>query len=121
MRSAQPVLIVNSVYDAIAWYQDVLGFETVLRNEQPGREDSLSYAVLLNGSVGLHLARAAEMENVAGQGACNFVTKEFEQALQSAKDAGAKFYAELGQIASGRRTFGVKDPDGNLIAFVEAS
>lgn len=119
MRSAQPVLIVSSVSDAITWYQNVLGFETVMRTNDPGDEALLSYAVLLNGSAGVALMRKGS-DNVAGKGACNFVTKEFEQALQSLKDAGATFYADLNEIPSGQRTFGAKDPDGNLISFVEA-
>ena len=120
MRSGQPVFTVRSVNDAIDWYQDILGFEAVFRSE-PAEKDSLDYAVLLNGNAGLHLGCETAMENIAGQGACNFVTKEFNQVLRSVKDAGVPFYINLSEIPSGQRTFGIKDPDGNLIRFVEVA
>lgn len=121
MESVAPVFTVKSVRDAIAWYENVLEFEAVYLNEEPGEEDSLNYAVLRNGSVGLHLGREREMDNVAGQGACNFDTKAFDETYERAKAQGATFHIELGTIPTGQRTFGIKDPDGNLITFVEAA
>ena len=121
MDSVQPVLTVRSVYRAVDWYCAVLGFEVAYLNEHPGVEGSLNYAVLRNGPVGLHLGLERDMEVVAGQGGCNFVTHQFEAAYESARKANATFYLELAEIPSGARTFGIKDPDGNLIAFVEES
>ena len=86
-----------------------------------GLNHPANYAVLRNGNAGLHLGLADDMENPAGQGGCNFVTRDFDAAHQSVRDAGATFYIELSQIPTGARTFGIKDPDGNLITFVEAS
>ena len=75
------------------------------------------YATATPGNLGL----AGDMENAAGQGGCNFITREFDAALQSARDHGAIFHLEPGRIPTGARTFGIVDPDGNLIPFVEAS
>ncbi len=119
MESAQPVFTVRSVEDAIGWYRDVLGFEAEFVHEGPNHP--ANYAVLRKGNAGLHLGLADDMENAAGQGACNFVTRDFDAAHQSARDHRATFYIELSQIPTGARTFGIKDPDGNLITFVEAS
>jgi predicted enzyme related to lactoylglutathione lyase len=55
-----------------------------------------------------------------GQGGANFVTPDFDAVHQRAPESGATFYIDLGEIPSGARTFGIKDPDGNLITFVEA-
>ena len=118
MQSAQPVLCVRSVYDAVDWYTSVLGFEARYLNEAPGRRN-LNYAVLVNGNAGLHLGKESDMQIGAGQGACNFVTADFDATHRRAKDAGAAFYIELSTIPTGARTFGIKDPDGNLITVVE--
>ena len=121
MESVQPVFTVKSIYDAVDWYQDVLRFETTFLNEEPGEADSANYAVLRNGNAGLHLGLERDMQGEAGQGSCNFLTKDFDETHRRAKDAGVTFYIELGTIPTGERTFGIKDPDGNQITFVEAS
>lgn len=119
MESAQPVFTVKSVSEAIQWYREVLGFEADFVHEGPGHP--ANYAVLSNGNAGLHLGLEADMENVAGQGAANFITRDFDAAHQHVRDHRATFYIELSRIPSGARTFGIRDPDGNLITFVEAS
>ena len=119
MESAQPVFTVKSVDDAIRWYREVLGFEVGF--VRGGPDHPPNYAVLHNGGAGLHLGLEADMENAAGQGACNFVTRDFDAAHESARDHGAIVYIEMGHIPSGARSFGIKDPDGNLITFVEES
>ncbi len=121
MESAQPVFTVKSVREAITWYQEVLRFESVYLNETRDAENTPNYAVLRNGSAGLHLGWERDMENVAGQGACNFTTRDFDETYQRVKAARATFYIELSEIPTGARTFGIKDPDGNLITFVEES
>jgi len=118
LESAQPVFTVKSVEDAVAWYHDVLQFASVYLNQHEGPPN---YAVLRNGNAGLHLGLERDMQNVAGQGACNFVTRDFDETYERAKDARATFYIELSEIPSGARTFGIEDPDGNLINFVEES
>ena len=37
-----------------------------------------------------------------------------------AVNANAKFHVDLGEIPSGARSFGIRDPDGNILTFVEA-
>lgn len=60
------------------------------------------------------------MRNVAGQGGCSMMTARFDSVLAQARQAGVSFYMEPSRIPTGQRTFGIQDPDGNLIAFVEA-
>lgn len=120
MESAVPVLTVGSVYEAVAWYREVLGFESVYLNEEPGEKGSLDYAVLRNGGAEVHLGLAADMGQPAGQGGCSLHTREFQAAYESAKRARVEFHLELGTIPTGQRTFGIEDPDGNLISLVEA-
>lgn len=120
MESVQPVFTVKSVSQAITWYQTVLQFDTVFVNET-NEANSANYAVLKNGNAGLHLGLAGDMENDAGQGACNFVTQDFERTYQREKEAQVEFYIKLNEVPNGARTFGIKDPDGNLMTFVEAA
>ena len=35
-------------------------------------------------------------------------------------NANAKFHVDLGEIPSGARSFDLRDPDGNILTFVEA-
>ena len=120
MESAQPVLTVKSVYDAVDWYERVLGFSAVYLNEEPNEPDSLNYAVLSRGRVGVHLGREGDMGVIAGNGGANFVTRDYDALLAAARDSGAQFHVEPGEIPTGARTFGIRDPDGNLLTFVEA-
>lgn len=117
MRSIEPVFTVKSVADAISWYRETLGFEPVFVNDPQG---SQNYAVLRNGSATLQLGLEQDMANVAGQGGCSILTAEFESVLANVRRLGIPFYVEPSRIPTGQRTFGIRDPDGNLIAFVEA-
>ena len=119
MMSAQPVLTVKSVSAAIKWYEDLLGFKVIFRNETAGKPESVNYAVLRNDDAVLHLGLERDMENVSGQGACNLVTDDFVALYERAREQRVPFYIEMSAIPTGQRTFGIKDPDGNLIAVVE--
>ena len=120
MKMAQPVLIVRSMPEAIAWYEDVLGFEVSFRNEVPGEPSTLNYAVLGLGTAEIHLGLERDMENPAGQGAWNLVTDHFADTLERCRETGVVFFIEPSEIPTEQRTFGIKDPDGNLVTLVEA-
>lgn len=120
MESVEPVLIVKSVLLSVDWYSNFLGFAADYLNEEPDEADSLNYAVLRNGNAGIHLGLERDMGIPAGNGGCNFVTRQFDELYRRAMDANATFHVELGEIPSGARSFGIKDPDGNLLTFVEA-
>ena len=120
MESVQPIFTVRSVYAARDWYVSVFGFTTVFVNETPG-EDNANYIVLARGKVGLHLALERDMPTIAGNSSCNFDTTEFDEMLKRARESGAPFHVEPGTIPTGSRTFGVQDPDGNAITFVEVN
>ena len=120
MESVEPVLTVKSVYRSVDWYCNFLGFTADFLNEELGEENSLNYAVLRNGNAGIHLGLESDMGVLAGNGGCNFVTRQFDVLHTRAVNANAKFHVDLGEIPSGARSFGIRDPDGNILTFVEA-
>ena len=89
-------------------------------NEESGEVNSLNYAVLRNGNAGIHLGLERDMGGLAGNGGCNFVTQQFDEMHNRAVNANANFHVDLGEIPSGARSFGIRDPDGNILTFVEA-
>ena len=120
MDSIQPVLAVRSVDDSVQWYERVLHFTTSFRNEREQEPESVNYAVLDNRGAGLHLALERDMENVAGQGAFNLITRDFDEIHRRAMELDVSFFIEVTEIPTGQRSFGVKDPGGNLITLAEA-
>ena len=103
----------------MSWYRDVLDFKPTFVNAPNGPESAF-YAVLRAGSVSIQLARDAEMQNSAGAGACSLDVSNYTTFLESCRAAGTHFRIEPGTpIPSGERFFGVHDPDGNQLAFVE--
>lgn len=121
MESAQPVLTVRSVDQAVDWYCNFLGFTADYLNAESDEENSLNYAVLRNGDARIHLGLEMEMGVLSGHGGCNFVTHHFDRFHEMAVRADATFHVQLGEIPTGTRTFGIKDPDGNLLTFIEAN
>lgn len=119
MNAAQPVLTVKSVHSSIQWYEQIFGLSATFRNERPGEPNSVNYAVLRLEDAEIHLGLERDMENAAGQGAMNLVTNRFDEVLENCRAAGARFFIEPSTIPTGQRTFGVKDPDGNLVTVVE--
>ena len=120
VESVEPVLTVKSVYRSVDWYCNFLGFTADFLNEESGEENSLNYTVLRNGNAGIHLGLERDMGVLAGNGGCNFVTRQFDEMHNRAVNANAKFHVDLGEIPSGARSFGIRDPDGNILTFVEA-
>jgi len=120
VKSAQPLLIVKSVSQAVDWYCQVLGFSSEYLNPTSGTKNSSNYAILRNGSVIIHLGKEKDMGVIAGHGGCNFMTNQFECYYRFANKFNLEFHVELGQIPNGARTFGIKDPDGNLLTFIES-
>ena len=68
MESAQPVLTVRSVDQAVDWYCNLLGFTAYYLNAESDEENSLNYAVLRNGDARIHLGLEMEMGVLAGHG-----------------------------------------------------
>ena len=121
MTSITPVFVVRSVYESVAWYQRILGFEPVYLNEEPGEQDSLNYAVLRSDGIGLHLGRQDDMSDMlAGQGGCQITTDNFDEIYKIAKDEAVSFYIEMSRNPVGERNFGIQDTDGNRIVINES-
>ena len=120
MERVEPVLTVQSVYRSVGWYGDFLWFTADFLNEESREENSLNYAVLRNGNACIHLGLERDMGVLAGNAGCNFVTRQFDELHNKAVDAKAKFHVDLGEIPSGARCFGIRDPDGDILTFVEA-
>ena len=120
MKPIAPVFTVKSVSESVAWFQQVLDFQAAYLNEEPGEADSLNYAVISNEDVTIHLGRESDMDVVAGNGGCHMDTNNFDSVHERAVREGASVYLPLHTNPAGQRSFGVKDPDGNLIAIAEA-
>ena len=119
MLTVALVFTVVNVATAIDWYEQALGFRASFRNEPYGPE-SVFYAVLRCGQVGIHLVRAAAMGSAPGEGACAFDVDNYGALVSACKSAGAAFYIEPDTpIPTGARSFGVLDPDGNKLLFIE--
>lgn len=109
MDRVAPVLTVRSVYVALDWYTQLLGFTVMYRNEGAPNDGSLNYAVLAREGAQLHLGLDRDMGNAPGESAFNLTTTDFAPLLEAARDAGATFYIEPGTIPTGQRTFGIRD------------
>ena len=119
MTSITPVFTVKSVYRSVEWYQRLLGFYTVYLNEEPGEDDSLNYAVLRSGPVGLHLGKESDMNLIAGNGSCQISTERFNEVYRTATDEGAEVFLELSRNPVGERNFGIRALDKNQIVITE--
>ena len=96
MESVEPVLTVKSVYRSVDWYCNFLGFTAGFLNEESGEENSLNYAVLRNGNAGIHLGLERDMGVSAGNGGCNFVTRQFDELHKRAGNANGTCRIDLG-------------------------
>ncbi len=116
MKSIAPVLSVKAVEKSVAWFQRVLDFQIAYPSQLPGDGESLSYAVISNGNVTIHLGLESAMNITAGNGGCHLDTDDFEVVHARAIKEEAIVYLPLHTNPVGKRSFGIKDPDGNLIA-----
>ena len=119
MKTIAPVLSVKAVEKSVAWFQRVLDFQITYLNQQPDEDESSNYAVISNGDVTIHLGLESELNIIVGNGGCHLSTDNFDSVHDRAIRQGAIVYLPLHTNPVGKRSFGIKDPDGNLIAIAQ--
>jgi catechol 2,3-dioxygenase-like lactoylglutathione lyase family enzyme len=118
-------ILVGDIQKSLAFYRDLLGLQFI--EERPvwfgtmhrlrfGTSDFKLIApktVPPKGAVGL--------ENLLGFRYVTFVIKNLDSVCAELKAKGAEFTFEPKEIRPGTRIAMVKDPDGNIVEFVERS
>ena len=121
-------LIVSDIDAAIHWYTDV--FSLKLHNKTENRERGFKQANMGNDDMLIELVELKssrsrkEVEQqgsrVAGYYKLGFAVSDFDAWHQKLKVKGVEFFGRtVTDVVSGKRTFLVKDVDGNTIQFFE--
>lgn len=113
-------LSVANIDPMVAWYRDVLGFTVYREGTAPNRP--IRFALLQNGS---HLVEILQLpdttprvDNTHGFFKSGFVVADIDAEYARLKAKNVTFAYELGQPPNGPyRSFGVRDPEGNLLQF----
>jgi len=116
---------VQDLSQTVAWYQRHLGYEVISRADNETRS-----GVLLQrpGSL-LELAAFAdaaarhpglESHQVYGVFKLGFSTPDLDQMFTKLQAADVTLFFPIVTTPEGHRTFGVKDPEGNIIQFFES-
>ena len=116
---------VSNMDQSIAWYIEKLGFELGFRGGNDAREGALlsrNGALLevarFNGAVALSdLDSARESHEVVGVFKLGFVTSDLDGTYAALQEKGVDVLFGIVDASDGRRTFGVTDPDGNIVQF----
>lgn len=110
--SSTPVLGVDDVEVALAWWRDTAGFdERVVNRAADPDADPTNYAVLVRDAVAVHLVRRAEAEPGLGRSEVMIAV--------SGVDALAPAFGGAPADHRWGRSFVVHDPDGNRVEFYE--
>jgi len=109
--SASPVLTVERLADATAFYCGVLGFQLDF--------DAGDVAGLVRDGVLVLLidAESPNARQAAGSGNVSFLTTEVDALHRRCRTAGADIIVEPGDRPYGQRDFALRDPDGNVLVF----
>jgi uncharacterized glyoxalase superfamily protein PhnB len=120
VKSVTPILFVRDVAAAAAFYQDKLGFTLDFLHGKPAFYGSVS-----RGAACLHLRHVGQpnFAELAGrEGSLILATIEVEglkPLFEAFQAAGVDMPQKLTRQAWGGLDFHVRDPDGNVISFVE--
>jgi catechol 2,3-dioxygenase-like lactoylglutathione lyase family enzyme len=118
-------LSVRNIDDAIAWYSRHLGFTV----ESQGGNDQRRGAILSRPGALLELGEFAgamareqvrpglESHEVHGIFKLGFTTANIERAFEFLQSEGVEIFFPIATASDGSRTFGIKDPEGNIIQF----
>lgn len=112
ISSAAPVLQVNDVHRAIAFYCDTLGFtKDFLYGDPP------NYGGVRKDDTVFHLNEIEENKARCGMGSVYVFCDEVDSYYAEIKSRGAEVTSPLATYPYGMRDFQIKDPDGNVICF----
>ena len=113
---------VQNLDAATAWYRNFLNFEVVSTGENATRRGAL----LNRSGTLLELAQftdakarnaSVEAHQRFGIFKLGFTTSDLDTTFQTLSDAGADIFFPIVDVSGGNRTFGIKDPEGNIIQF----
>ena len=115
-KSIMPVLRVKDVQRAIDWYTQQLGFAVRWRAENDGAGEN---CLLESGKTSLIVSSGSHLGEQPGfSGTLYFEMSGVDQFYQRIKDA-VEIAWPLDNMSYGTREFGIRDPDGYTLAFVE--
>jgi uncharacterized glyoxalase superfamily protein PhnB len=112
LHGGAPVFVVRDVLKSVAYYRDVLGFDTEFLYGEP-----TFYAGVERGNVLIHLQAAHESKRPPGQMAMNVFVSDVDALYQELKERGARLLNAPKDYAYGMRDFNVADLDGNELCF----
>lgn len=116
---------VRNLDASIAWYMKHLGFTLKSRGDNEQRQG----AILVRPDAVLELAQFAsamsreklkagiESHEIFGLFKLGFTTPQLDATCVALEEAGVKLFFPIVETTDGKRTFGIKDPEGNIIQF----
>ena len=108
-----------------AWYVEVLGFEVTSEGGNEHRKGALlerQGTVLelaqFEGAVAREdLREGLESHQVFGLFKLGFTTANLDETFAYLEQKGAEVFFPIVEASDGKRTFGIKDPEGNILQF----
>jgi predicted enzyme related to lactoylglutathione lyase len=116
---------VRNIAEAIVWYKKHLGFKI----ESQGGNDQRKGALLSRPGTVLELGEFVgaiareevrpelESHEVYGIFKLGFITTNIEKTFEFLEGKGVEIFFPIVTASDGSRTFGIKDPEGNIIQF----
>ena len=109
-----PTFVVSNMKSALAFYEGVLGFETLYLHGEPP-----TYAVLKQGAAHIHLFPKHLEHQQPGYSNCYIQVTGVDHLYQGLQTLGVPIVHELQEQEYGMKDFVIQDPDGNHIGFGE--
>lgn len=117
---------VQNLDEAVNWYSTFLGFEEISRagNDQRkgalmAREGAVLELAEFEGALSRDDLRSGlQSHEVHGIFKLGFTTEHIDATFEALKAQGAEIFFEVVTTSDGRRTFGIKDLEGNIIQFI---
>lgn len=120
-----PVFPVDDVERALAWYETVLGFQSIYVNRDTEGKGPTNYAVLGREDAWLHLLRRSEPELGVPEhlafyrklqvATAQFSVTEVDALFKTLAGKGVRVVRGLANQPWGARDFTIEDPDGNWV------
>ena len=113
-HDAFPILYVDDVGRAVAFYEGTMGFEMSFRWPEQG-EPELAFLRLEPLGVGIAARSAATATNPSGAFELCVYTDDVDAAARRLREAGAELVSSPADEPWGERRAYVRDPDGHLL------
>jgi len=116
LTGAAPVLSVTDLPAALAYYEQVLGFEVTFRWGDP-----ITYACLCRDEVQLHLAASTLTGKAQGQGQLCLFVRDVDAIYEELVERDARILRPPHTYDYGMREFDLVDLDGNRLIYSAAA